>query len=196
MKLFIIPAIVLAFSSTALSAQSVGSVLENTTLGIEVLAGPVDFKLEGSRSGFTGFEAGFSTFDHSYAGIDANFRFALGSDLGLADNLYARAEYNFGADLHTNLSVYGSAAVQYEIGGVWTLDPSIGVSYGITERIGVFGEVGYTYGLTNTVTNGGYVEVGTPVSITDSVYVTPSIKRTFNSAADETSAHLKLTYRF
>lgn len=155
MKLFAIPALTLALTTTAVTAQTAENVIKDTTLSITAIAGPMDFTLEGNRDSVTELEVGLSTFEHSYGGVDASVRFALGTDLRGNDTLYGRVEYNFGSEVADSLTVYGSAAVQYETdaklkGGLWTFDPSLGVSYGVTDRVGVFAEVGYTWELNQT----------------------------------------------
>jgi hypothetical protein len=202
MKLFAISAFAIALTTTAASAQTASNVLEDTTLSVTALSGPLDFTIEGDRDGATELEVGLTTFDHSYGNVDAALRFAIGTDLRGSDNLYGRVEYNFGTEVAANLVVYGSAAVQYTTdtklnNGLWTFDPSLGASYAITDTVGVFAEVGYTWELNQTKRDlGGYVEVGVPFAVTDSLYITPSVSRTFRTGANETSAHLNLTYQF
>lgn len=202
MKLFTISAIAIALSTTAISAQTAEDVLKDTTTSATALVGSFDFTIEGNRDGMTDLEVGLSTFEHSYNGVDAALRFALGTDLRGSDTLYGRVEYNFGTEVFDSLSAYGSVAFQYDTNtklesGLWTFDPSLGVSYGVTDRVGVFAEVGYTWELNQTKRDlGGYVEVGVPFAITDSLYVTPSVSRTFRTDNNTTAAHLNLTYQF
>jgi hypothetical protein len=71
------------------------------------------------------------------------------------------------------------------------------VSYAITDRVGVFAEVGYAWELNKTKTDrGGYVEVGVPFALTDNAFVIPSVSRSFRTGANETTAHLNLTLQF
>ena len=202
MKLFAISAIALALTTNAITAQTAEDVIKDTTLSVTVLTGPLDFTLEGNRDNVTELEVGLSAFDHSYGGVDAAVRFALGTDLRGSDSLYGRVEYNFGSEVVDSLAVYGSAAVQYDTNtklesGLWTFDPSLGVSYGVTDRVAVFAEVGYTWELNQTRRDlGGYVKVGVPFAVTDSLYVTPSVSRTFRTDDNTTAAHMNLTYQF
>jgi hypothetical protein len=202
MKLFAISALVAALATTTVSAQTAQNVIKDTTLSVTAIAGPLDFTIEGNRNGATELEVGFSAFDHSYGGVDAGLRFALGTDLGSASDLYARIEYNFGSEVVENLAIYGSAALQYETdtelsSGVIVFDPSVGASYAITSRVGIFAEVGYAWELNNAKADrGGYVEVGVPFAVTEQLYVTPSVSRSFRTGANETAAHLNLTIQF
>ena len=199
MKLFAIAAFVTAMTATAATANET---LKDTAVSVTAIAGPLDFNVEGNRDGVTELEAGLSVFDHSYGGVDAAVRFALGTDVRGTDSLYGRVEYNFGSEVTDSIAVYGSIATQYDTntkleGGLWTFDPTLGAAYGLTDRVSVFAEVGYTWELNQTKRDlGGIVEVGIPVAVTDSLYVTPSISRTFRTDANETAANLNLTYQF
>lgn len=105
MKLFAIPALTLALTTTAVTAQTAENVIKDTTLSITAIAGPMDFTLEGNRDNVTELEVGLSTFDHSYGGVDAAVRFALGTDLRGSDTLYGRVEYNFGSEVADSLII-------------------------------------------------------------------------------------------
>lgn len=202
MKLFYISTLALALTTTAVIAQTAEDVIKDTTLGVTAIAESLDFTLEGNRDGVTELDVGLSIFDHSYGGVDGVIRFSLGTDLRGSDTLYGRIEYNFGSDVADSLVVYGSAALQYETDtklkdGLWMLDPSVGIVYGLNDHVGLFTKVGYTWELNQTKRDlGGHVEVGVPFAVTDSLYVTPSVSRTFRTDDNTTAAHLNLTYRF
>jgi hypothetical protein len=200
MKLFAIAAFVTAMTATA--AATANETLKDTAVSVTAIAGPLDFTIEGNRDGVTELEAGLSVFDHSYGGVDAAVRFALGTDVRGTDSLYGRVEYNFGSEVTDRIAVYGSVATQYDTNtklesGLWTFDPTLGAAYGLTDRVAVFAEVGYTWELNHGKRDlGGVVEVGVPVAVTDSLYITPSVSRTFRTDANDTAANLNLTYQF
>lgn len=202
MKLFTISALAIALTTTSVSAQNVSSILKDTTVSMTAVVGSFDFNIEGNRRGTTELELGFTALEHSYDGVDAAFRFALGKDLSGSSNFYGRVEYNFESEVANNFDVYGSVAVQYTTNtnlnnGTWSFDPSLGAVFGLTDRISLFTEVGYTWELNRTKRDlGGYVEVGLPVAVTENFSVTPSVSRTFRTDANTTSAHLNFTYRF
>lgn len=199
MKFFAIAAFVTAMTATAVTANET---LKDTAVSVTAIAGPLDFNVEGNRDGVTELEAGLTVFDHSYGGVDAAVRFALGTDVRGTDSLYGRVEYNFGSEVTDSIAVYGSIATQYDTNtklesGLWTFDPTLGAAYGLTDRVSVFAEVGYAWELNRGKRDlGGVVEVGVPVAVTDSLYVTPSVSRTFRTDANDTAANLNLTYQF
>ena len=199
MKFFAIAAIVTAMTATAVTANET---LKDTAVSVTAIAGPLDFNVEGNRDGVTELEAGLTVFDHSYGGVDAAVRFALGTDVRGTDSLYGRVEYNFGSEVTDSIAVYGSIATQYDTNtklesGLWTFDPTLGAAYGLTDRVSVFAEVGYAWELNQGKRDlGGVVEVGVPVAVTDSLYITPSVSRTFRTDANDTAANLNLTYQF
>ena len=199
MKFFAIAAFVTAMTATAVTANET---LKDTSLSVTAISGPLDFNVEGNRDGVTELETGLTVFDHSYGGVDAAVRFALGTDVRGTDSLYGRVEYNFVSEVTDRIAVYGSIATQYDTNtklesGLWTFDPTLGAAYGLTDRVSVFAEVGYAWELNQGKRDlGGVVEVGVPVAVTDSLYVTPSVSRTFRTDANDTAANLNFTYQF
>lgn len=199
MKIFTIAAFIAALTATSVTANET---LKNTAVSVTAIAGPLDFTIEGDRNGVVELQAGVSTFEHSYSGVDAAVRFVVGTDVRGSDSLYGRVEYNFGSEVADRIAVYGSIATQYETntklkGGLWTFDPTIGVGYELTDRVAVFAEVGYTWELNQGRQDlGGIVQVGVPIAVTDAFYVTPSVSRTFRTNTNETTAKLNLTYQF
>ena len=202
MKIFAIPALMLALITTTATAQNTETVLRNATVSATGISGPVDFTLEANRRNITELEIGLTAFEHSYSGVEAALRFALGTDLRGDDTLYGRVEYNFTSDVADSLSLYGSAAIQYDTdtrlgGGQWLFDPSVGVSYDLSDHVAVFAEIGYIWELNRGRNDlGGRVEVGLPIAVSDSLYITPSVSRTFRTDDNTTAAHLNLTYQF
>jgi len=199
MKLFVISALA---ASLAITTPAVANeTLKDTTVSVTAISGALDFTLEGNRNGATNLGVGLSAFDHSYGPINAGLRFALETDLDEADSLSARAEYSLGTDIAGG-SVYGIAAVQYDTNtkfesGTVLFDPTVGASYGLTDRIAVFAEVGYTWELNQGKRDlGGSVEVGVPFAVTDQLNLTPSIARAFRTGDNTTSANLNLTFQF
>jgi len=201
-NLFVVATLTTALSVASASAQSIEDTLQDTTVSVTAMSGPLDFSIEGTRDGATELEVGISAFGHSFAGVDADLRFALGTDLDTADTLYARAEYNVATEVLGALTSYGVAAVQYDTNtelkdGTWTFDPTAGAVYGITDAVSVFAEVNYTWELNKASRDlGGSFEVGMPFAVTDQLQVTPSIARSFNTANEVTSAHLNLAFQF
>jgi hypothetical protein len=199
MKLFVISA--LAASLTIAAPVTANETLKDTTLSVTAISGALDFTLEGNRDGATDLEVGLSAFDHSYGPVDAGLRFALATDLNGANSVSARIEYALGTEVAGG-SAYGIAAVQYDTdtkldSGTVLFDPTVGASYGLTDRISVFAEVGYTWELNQGKRDlGGSIEAGVPFAVTDQLYLTPSVARTFRTDDNTTSANLNLTFQF
>jgi hypothetical protein len=196
MKLFTSAALVTALSTAAVSAD----VLKDTTVAITATSGALDFTLEGTRNDMTSVEIGTTVLEHSYANIGADVRLSFGTDLGAANDVYGRVEYNVITEVPYGFLAYGSLAVQYDTNTRlsafdWTLDPSVGVSYDLGV-VGVYAEVGYAWGIDSGLNDfGGYTEIGVPFAI-GNVTVTPSIARTFNTGAEETTANLGVAFSF
>lgn len=179
---------------------------DNNTYGVNITSGAMDFGIDGNEDGLTNFETGVTGFGYTAGAYEGEVRTALVYDLD-ADTIGIRGEYNAAYDLFTDLTVYGTAAAEYvtldsDLGnGDFFFDPSAGVSYTVSNTVSVFGEVGYTWDLTDDhVGSGfedhGYVEAGVPFAVSSTVTVTPSVVREFNTADDETNLNLDVTLNF
>lgn len=196
--------IIAALSVTATAA--VADDFDNNTYGINVTSGAMDFAIDGNEDGITELETGLTSFGYTAGAYEGEVRTALTYNLD-DDTIGVRGEYNAAYDLFTAVTVYGTAAVDYttletDLGdGDFFFDPSAGVSYTINDTVSVFGEVGYTWALTDDhvgadFTDSGYVEAGVPFAITSTVTVTPSMVREFDTADDETNLNLDVTLNF
>jgi len=192
----------LSITATAATADD----FDNNTYGINVTSGAMDFAIDGNEDSITELETGLTSFGYTTGAYEGEVRTALAYNLN-DDTIGVRGEYNAAYDLFNNLTVYGTAAVDYttlesDLGnGDFFFDPSAGVNYIINNTVSVFGEVGYTWALTDDhvgadFTDSGYVEAGVPLAINSTVTVTPSIVREFDTAEDETNVNLNLTLNF
>lgn len=179
---------------------------DNNTYGVNVTSGVLDFGIDANDDGVTDIETGITGFGYTVGDFEGELRAALTYDLD-ADTIGVRGEYNAGYDLGSNLQAYGTAAVEYvtldnDLGnGDFFFDPSVGVSYTFSNTVSVFGEVGYTWDLTNDnvgagFEDSGYVEVGMPIALNSTVTVTPSLVRGFDTTDDETNVNLDVTLNF
>lgn len=121
----------------------------------------------------------------------------------VTDTLSAKLAYNLSTDLNDATSLYGTAAVAYTAptadltDGDVTVAPTVGVSYAATESLSVFGDVTYTWNATNDWdAEGGSFAVGADYAVSETVSVTPSVIRSFNTGADATNLKLEATLRF
>lgn len=194
MKSTILALSVLAFGATAAMAED----FKNNTFGVTVTSGMVDFNIDAGEDGLTNLEVGLTGFDHNIGAAAANVRFALGTSLDAANDVYLRGEYNVTYQLAEKTSLYGSAAVEYATNtklddGNLFADPSVGVYHQVTDKVAVFGEVGYTWDISEDwARQGGYAEVGMPVVVAQNVVLTPSVVYTFDAPATEDAANLNL----
>lgn len=192
----------------AASVASVASAdnFDNNTYSVNITLGAMDFSIDGNKDDLTNFEAGVTGFGYTAGDFEGELRAALTYDLD-ADTVGVRGEYNAGYDFSSSFTAYGTAAVEYitpdnDLGnGDFFLDPSVGVSYAFSNTLSVFGEVGYTWDLTDDHVGAGfedrgYVEAGVPFAVSSTVTVTPSVVREFNTANDETNLNLGVTLNF
>jgi len=192
----------LGITATAATADD----FDNNTYGVNVTSGAMDFGIDANDDGITEFETGITGFGYTAGAYEGEVRAALSYNLD-ADTIGVRGEYNAAYDIATNLTAYGTAAVEYvtldsNLGnGDFFFDPSAGVSYAVSNSVSVFGEVGYTWDLTDDhvgagFRDSGYVEVGVPFALNSTVTVTPSVVRGFDTADDETNLNLDVTLNF
>lgn len=188
--------------ATALSTAAIAGDFDNTTFGVDATSGALDLSVDGTEDGLTAFAVGATGFAHEVAGIDASVRGELAYDFG-SDAIGVRGEYNVVTAVAPNMTVYGSAAIQYATlntdlsDGDFYFDPSAGVTYAFNEMVSVFGEVGYAWNMSSDWDRvGGYVEVGMPLNVTNSVAVIPSLVRGFDDGVEETNASLRVAVSF
>ena len=196
--------IIAALSITASAAAA--NDFDNNTYGVNVTSGALDFAIDGNKDGITELETGITGFGYATGAYEGEFRTAVKYNTA-NDTVGVRGEYNAGYDLSSKFTAYGSIAFEYatfdnDLGnGDFFFDPSVGVSYDFSDSVSVFGEVGYTWDITNDhfaakFEDYGYAEVGVPFAITSTVTVTPSIVREFDTADDKTNVNLDVTLNF
>ncbi len=198
MKTFLMTSAFVAAMTTASFAGD----FDTTVLSTSLTSGAMDFNVDATENGMADLAVGVTAFSYSAGGFDSSIRGELSYNLD-ADTIGLRGEYNVVRAIASNATVYGSAAVEYVTAetdladGDVFLDPSVGVTYAFTDAVSVFGEVGYTWNVSNDWDRlGGYVEVGLPVNVTDSVTVTPSLVRGIDDGVEETNAKLAVVFAF
>jgi hypothetical protein len=198
MKIFLMTSAFVASMATA----AVAGDFDNNTFGVELTSGVMDFSVDATENGMTDLAVGVTGLAHSFSGLDASVRGELSYNLD-ANTIGVRGEYNVVTDLATNVTAYGSAAVQYTTvetdltDGDFAFDTSVGVTYQVTGAVSVYGEVGYTWDMSNNWDRlGGYVEVGMPVTLTNTLTLTPSLARGFDDGAEETNLNVTLALAF
>jgi hypothetical protein len=121
----------------------------------------------------------------------------------LSNTLDLSLEYKAQTEIAPALILYGSTTVSYvapttdlSAGDVFVA-PKLGVAYAATDSVGLFGDVEYSWNASNSWTrSGGVLEVGLDYNVSDSIVITPSVLRTFDTAADTTNFKLELGLRF
>lgn len=188
---------------TALAMTSVASAkdFDNTTASVTAQWDQITFELEGTEN--TGFESvtvGAEVFAY-------NMNEAIASTVGVYATYYNSAdEFAIGAEYALTysvdaLAVYGSAEVEYnfETEEV-SLTPTIGAAYAVSETATLWGDVGYTFDMTNDLDRvGGVAEVGVDFAVASNITLTPSVVYVFdqaNGAADEAQINLALGLKF
>jgi hypothetical protein len=186
------------FSLVATSATSQD--WEQTSYGIEMISGPIDFSIDLDDDGLTNVEVGYTAFQYSNGeSVNSDVRFALAVD---EDDATLIGQYNVFNNINPDFMVYGTLEVAYETDtsfsdGTWLIAPSAGAAHSVSEGIAVYGEVGYTWNMSDDVGRGGYVEIGLPIaSRRGNVIVTPSITQTFDTPNDAASFRLETTFLF
>ena len=121
----------------------------------------------------------------------------------LSDTFDLGVAYNLDTAVNPSLKAYGTAEVSYVTptadldAGDAFFAPTVGLSYAAAKHADVFGEVSYSWNMSNDWTSeGGAVEVGVDYALTEQLSITPSLVRSFNTGADETNAKLGLTFNF
>jgi len=181
----------LAAIATLLVTPAVAESFDNTTADLTLVSGALDVEVGANSDGLADIEVGVTVSD---------FRIAVGTDAVKSDNLYVRGEYTRSADMISGIDVYGTAALQYTSttdfsNGMWSIDPTMGVSYEITYMVSVYGEVGYGWDVSNNFDSlGGIVEVGAPFTFTSGTTVTPSL--VYSTDSENVDLNVNATYRF
>jgi hypothetical protein len=181
----------LAAIATLLVTPAIADNFNNTTADLTLVSGALDVEVGANNDGLADIQVGVTVSD---------FHIAVGTDIVESDNLYVRGEYTRSATLIDSVDVYGTAAIKYAStvdfsSGVWSIDPTVGVSHEIADMVSVYGEVGYTWDASNDFNGlGGVVEVGTPFTLTSGTTVTPSV--TYSTESKNVDLNVNATYRF
>lgn len=186
-----------------LATATVAADFDNTTFTLGATTGALDFMVRGnSTENVTAVAFGVTAFEHQYGAFDAAVRGEVNYNF-VDETVGIRAEYQTARQQSGRVVLYGEVALDYTTpdadltAGSFTVEPSIGVLLIVTDRVRLFGEVGYAFDASNDFADlGGYVEVGLPIDVTDSVTFTPSLVRGFNDGTEETNLNVALVVAF
>lgn len=121
----------------------------------------------------------------------------------LSDTLSLGVEYGAETSLNGNWDAYGSATLAYVAptgalgNGDAVFTPELGARYVVNKKLDTFADVQYSWNLSGgTAYEGGIFEVGVDYYATESITLTPSLVRTFDTGADATNVKLEAAFRF
>lgn len=184
-------------------------------LALASAAAAENFKANSAEVNFTSGNLSFSadTVENGDTTVGAGIAFLNGEFAGFSGGADASFDYNIDSDdveLGVGYGVsrqVGTVVVHGDLGTTytftdsrtdfWTVEPSVGASYALNDTFNTYSEVGYEWNATDDWKGtGGYVEAGVDISITETVSVTPSVTRTFDTADNKTNANVALNFAF
>lgn len=186
------------FAGTAATAGD----FDNTVAAVSMETDTLYFSAETVDGDLSSLETGLTMLRYSTTQFDADlYTFVRYERLG--DNMVTGLEYTMSRDIKPGFNVYGTAAVNYvtpnaDLGdGDFYLAPFVGTEYEVVRNVGVFGEVGYGWNMSNDFAeNGGWVEGGVDFGVTENMSVRTSLIQTFDTANDEANAKVEAVFRF
>jgi hypothetical protein len=169
----------------------------NSLVALSIVSGNFDTNLEANNAGITELSFGYTTLQHNLAAAAGSVRLSLGTTGTAVNNIYAEAEYNLSVQATSSVDIYAGTALRYQVGGIWTVRPSVGVSYSIADNISLFAEVNHGWSFANSFAPvGGEALVGVDYRVTKNFTITPAIVRSFNTGADTTNFRLQAKASF
>ncbi len=197
----VLSALAAIFTMTFATVASADN-FKNNTFSVTAVSGALDFTLDGNKDGLTDAAVGAGVFAYSIGAFDTDVRVAFKYNLD-SSTIGIRGEYGIGTEVADGFAVYGVAAVEYATttgdfsNGDYLFDPVLGVAYHITDRAAVFGEVGYTWDISDSFNKlGGSAEVGLAFSVTDAISITPSIAREFDTGNNDYNFNIGVAFAF
>lgn len=189
-------AVALAVFGTAAAAAD----FDNNAVTLELYRDNVAYTLGTVAGEATDLGVEVAILPHSIAGATADL--TLGAEYGIVDEDFTfSAAYGVSKQFNA-VTAYGELEAAYTVAsgdtdGVWVATPLVGASYKFNDKVSAFGEVSYSWNASNDWNQeGGLVEVGATLNVQNGFYVRPSLTRSFDTAADETNAALKIGVAF
>jgi hypothetical protein len=187
----------IATSLTVATSAAAGD-FDNTTASVNAEWDRFEIELNGSTdNGYDSVKLGaevlsYGLGENTTSALDVYLKhYDLGDEVGLG------AEYTV-TYAPSALSFYGSADLEYRTeADVFRLTPTVGTAYEVSKVTTVWGEVGYTWDVTNDwARKGGKLEVGADFAVADNVALSPSVVHRFDTANDDTQLNLGLNLKF
>ena len=187
--------LIAALMGTAVYADSN---FENSQAFLQFETGPVYAKVEGnSNLSFTDVEVGGSVWEApindklSYNVVVYGRYFNELDRAGLGAKYFLNYEANAATLVYGELNVLylSTELVDYSLG----VNPRIGVAYDASELVGLFGELGYTWGADDDFsTVGGRAEAGVDFNVSEAVSIPVSVVYYFDTPYAEDNAQLRV----
>jgi hypothetical protein len=144
----------------------------------------------------------YEALSYSVGSVENTFDLMLGYNR-VTDLVTVGAEYTSAAEITSGASGYGAVLVDYAApattlsGGSFFVTPHMGLTYDVASSVELYTEVGYTFNASTDFSRvGGYAQLGADFAVTDYFSVRPSVTRTFDTAADDTTARVDAVFRF
>jgi len=193
----------LALTTGSAFAQSSTENFDNTVASVTVEFGRYNLEVVGTENiGYTSATVGAELL--TYVLTDS-----VTSTVGVyAEHLRSAETVGLGLDYTVTynadaMSLYGVLNAEYVVAegtiknGDFFTTPIIGVEYQVSEVFTGFGEVTYSWNMSNDFArNGGSVKLGLDMALADKLTVTPAIVRSFDDSIDTTQAHIGVAFRF
>ena len=171
---------------------------ENSQAFLQFETGPVYAKIEGnSNLSFADVEVGGSVWEASINDKLSYNVVVYGRYFNDIDEAGVGAKYFLNYEVNAATLVYGELnvlylstdLVDYSLG----VNPRIGVAYDATELVGLFGELGYTWGADDGFSSvGGRAEAGVDFNVSEAVSIPVSIVGYFDSPYVDDNAQLRV----
>jgi hypothetical protein len=172
----------------------------DTTVTTNVETNGMKFAISSDLNGDNSVGAGIYVLQHNVGKSHAEV-FVSGAysadEMASVGAEYVLTTYAIGTTIELGTEVMYVAAVNDFSNGDVMVTPSVNVAYNIAPRVDVFSEVGYTLKANDGFTGqGGNVELGVDFAMSDTVTLTPSVVRSFNTTNDDTHAALEIGFKF
>lgn len=194
-KLYTLLAATAAMVTMGTAAQA-----DNTQVTTTVTTDNMKFNVSSDFDGDNSVGAGIYVLQHNVGTSHAEV-FVSGSyasdDMTSVGAEYVLTTYAIGTTIELGAEAMYSADINDFSNGDVMVTPSVNVAYNIAPKFDVFGEVGYAFKANDGfAAQGGTVEAGVDFALTDTVTITPSVIRSFDTGADDTQAALELRFKF
>lgn len=192
-----------AFAAIALSSAAMADDFDANRLTTKVTVDNLEFSVStdvsNSLDGFGdtwAIGAGLTVLEYDLgSGVSDLFVFGRYEDATV--NTQLGAEYTWTVVKNdTTVALAGEALYDFNRDAV-LVTPSVNVEYAVSRSVDVFGEVGYTWDASNDFArDGGYLEVGADLALSEAVNLRPSVVQGFDDGAEDAQFNLELGLKF